>query len=299
MDTLTISATANGVNYLPEYLAGTAGLFAERDLEVVATPKDPWTGVLDDLASGAADLALGGLWVPAMYAGTPRELTVVCQLNHQFPMGILLRDPQPDFELSSLAGKTLLAPGAGGSAPYAFTAGLIRESGTDAKQVTFVRDLSTAMLVELYEAGLGDGIIADLGTASELEAAGHGRIVFRHLDSGGLMPNSVYYCRTDRVEELRDRLTRFVEAIAEAMRMTKDLDPALLDSILAERWPTKDRALMTSVVDVLAASRVWESVAIDESASDRWMGILADEGMVSRPPSYAELADDSFMKDYR
>ena len=299
MDTLKIAATANGVNYLPEYLAGSAGLFADAGLSVVATPKDPWTGVIDDLESGAADLALGGLWVPAMYAGSARKLTVVCQLNHQFPMGILLRDPKPDFQLGDLAGKTLLAPGAGGSAPYAFTAGLIRESGTDSKEVQFVRDLSTGMLVELYQAGLGDGIIADLGTATELEAAGFGGIVFRHLDSGGLMPNSVYYCQSSRVEELRERVTTFVDCIAEAMRMTRQLDPSLLDSILAERWPSKDRSLMEGVVASLASSAVWETVAIDPDASERWMRILTEEGMVTTPPSYAELADDSFMKSYR
>ena len=299
MDTLKIAATANGVNYLPEYLAQSAGLFVDAGLAVTATPKDPWTGVIDDLESGAADLALGGLWVPAMYAGSSRKLTVVCQLNHQFPMGIVLRDPKPDFQLSDLAGKTLLAPGAGGSAPYAFTAGLIRESGTDSKNVGFVRDLSTGMLVELYKAGLGDGIIADLGTATELEAAGYGGIVFRHLDSGGLMPNSVYYCQSSRVEELRERVTRFVGCIAEAMRMTQSLDQDLLDRILAERWPDKDRGLMRSVVDSLAGSSVWQTVAIDAGASDRWMRILTDEGMVTTPPSYDELADDSFMKPYR
>jgi len=299
MDTLKIAATANGVNYLPEYLAGSAGLFADAGLTVEATPKDPWTGVIDDLESGAADLALGGLWVPAMYAGSPRELTVVCQLNHQFPMGILLRNSEPDFQLSQLQGKTLLAPGAGGSAPYAFTAGLIRESGTDPRDVRFVRDLSTNMLVELYQAGLGDGMIADLGTASELEAAGFGGIVFRHLDSGGLMPNSVYYCQSARVEELRERIATFTGCISEAMEMTQNLDEGLLDTILAERWPEKDRALMRSVVSALAASSVWESVAIDIDASDRWMRILADEGMVSSPPAYDELADDSFMKPYR
>ena len=299
MDTLKIAATANGVNYLPEYLAGSAGLFAEAGLAVEATPKDPWTGVIEDLESGAADLALGGLWVPAMYAGSSRELTVVCQLNHQFPMGILLRDPPSDFQLSDLVGKTLLAPGAGGSAPYAFTAGLIRESGTDPTTVRFVRDLSTGMLVELYQAGLGDGMIADLGTATELEAAGFGSIVFRHLESGGLMPNSVYYCQSARVEELRERITRFVGCIADAMRMTRNLDQGLLDTILAERWPTKDQALMRSVVATLASSAVWQTVAIDIDASDRWMRILTEEGMVSSPPSYAELADETFMKPYR
>jgi NitT/TauT family transport system substrate-binding protein len=234
-----------------------------------------------------------------MFSGSTRELTVVCQLNHQFPMAILLRESPTDVQLSDLRGKSLLAPGAGGSAPFAFTAGLIRESGTDPAEVRFIRDLSTAMAVELYQAGLGDGVIADLGTASELQAAGFGTIVFRHLDSGGLMPNSVYYCQTTRVEELRDRVTRFVGCIDEAMRMTRDLDPALLDQILAERWPSKDRALMRSVVDALVSSDVWGSVAIDVDASDRWMRILTEEGLVSRPPSYTDLADDSFMKAYR
>ena len=64
------------------------------------------------------------------------------------------------------------------------------------------------MLVELFQAGLGDGIIADLVTATVLEDDGYGHISFRHLEAGGMMPNSVYYCRTERVEELATRPDR-------------------------------------------------------------------------------------------
>ena len=200
MDQLTVSATANGLNYLPEYLADHIGLFAQRDLQVTTVACDPWTGVLDDLDSGAADFALGGLWVPAMYANGPRHFSVFCQLNNQFPMAIVQRTTgAEEFTLSSLEGKVVLAPGAGGSAPYEFTAGLLREAGVDVAAIRFVRDLSTAMLVELFGAGTGDAIIADLVTAKTLEATGAGTIVFRHLDSGGTRPNSVYYCRTDRL----------------------------------------------------------------------------------------------------
>ena len=56
---------------------------------------------------------------------------------------------------------------------------------------------------------------------------------------------------------------------------------------------------MRSVVDALTASDVWQTVAIDPDASDRWMRILTEEGMVSAPPSYADLADEAFMKPYR
>ncbi|MFJ6742793.1 ABC transporter substrate-binding protein [Streptomyces sp. NPDC091279] len=302
MDKLTVSATANGLNYLPEYLADQEGLFQDAGLDVTAVACDPWTGVLDDLESGRADIALGGLWVPAMYAGSPRELSVVCQLNHQFPMAIALRnggDTSAGFALEDLLGKVVLAPGAGGSAPYEFTAGLLREAGVDPGGIRFVRDLSTAMLVELFTAGLGDAIIADLVTATELEASGAARIVFRHLDDGGIMPNSVYYCRTERVEELRDRISRFVSGIDTAMRLVPTVDAGTLDAILKHRWPEKDQGILREAQRQMAQSAVWDTVAIDESASDRWMRILAEGGLVTSAPSYAALADDSFMAEYR
>ena len=301
MDNLTVSATANGLNYLPEYLADQEGLFRDAALEVTAVARDPWTGVLDDLESGRADLALGGLWVPAMYAGSNRGLSVVGQLNHQFPMAIAVRATGDftDFTLADLRGKVVLAPGAGGSAPYEFTAGLLRESGVDPAGIRFVRDLSTAMLVELFTAGLGAAIITDLVTATELEASGSARIVFRHLDEGGIMPNSVYYCRTDRVEELRDRITRFVSGIDAAMRLLPTSDPHTVDGILKRRWPEKDQGILREAQRQMAASAVWQTVAIDEKASDRWMRILAEGGLVRSAPSYASLADDSFMAVYR
>ncbi|OOP63146.1 hypothetical protein BMF89_07625 [Arthrobacter sp. SRS-W-1-2016] len=290
METLNISATANGLNYLPEYVADVGGIFAAHGLEVTATACDPWTGVLDDLDSGAADLALGGLWVPGMYAGMDRRVTVVGQLNHRFPMTIVARQAAGPIGLDWLAGRVVLAPGAGGSAPFEFTAGLIREAGLDPAATRWVRDLSTAMLIELYRGGLGDAIILDLLSAKELVAAGEGTIVFSHLDAGGVMPNSVYYCRTDRVDELAPRIARFVAAIAVAMeRITIGDAAAEIDAVLAARWPDRDPVLLHQAVDEMAGGGVWDTTVIDADASDRWMRILADAGLVTRAPSLAEL----------
>ncbi|GAA4686200.1 ABC transporter substrate-binding protein [Frondihabitans cladoniiphilus] len=290
MDTLKISATANGLNYLPEYVADQGGLFAERGLAVSAVARDPWTGVVDDIESREADLALGGLWVPAMYAGTPRKLSVVGQLNHMFPMTIVARNETSPISLDWLAGKVVLAPGAGGSAPYEFTAGLIREAGFDVSKTRFVRDLSTAMLIELYQGGLGDAIILDLVSAEELVAAGGGTIVFRHLQSGGVMPNSVYYCVSERVDELGDRIERFMDGIAAAMtKITSHEADAEIEAVLAARWPDKDKALLRRAVDEMAEGGVWDSAVVDRDASDRWMTILFDGGLTTHTPSLEEL----------
>ena len=299
MDTLNISATANGLNYLPEYLATATGIFRDAGLDVTARACDPWTGVLDDLESAAADLALGGLWVPGMYAGSSRELTVICQLNHQAPKAVVHRGAPASFEFADLVGQVVLAPGIGGSAPYAVTAGLIREAGVDPARITFLRDLSTPMFVELFHAGLGDAIVLDLVTALEVQATGAGSIVFRNLDSGGTMPNSVYYARTDRVEELRDRLTRFTACIDAAMTALPGTPGETIDSVLAARWPNKDLEILREATRQMRLSTVWKTVAIDPAASDRWMRMIAEAAMVTRAPGYAELTDDTFMKAYR
>lgn len=291
MDTLNITATANGLNYLPEYVADKAGIFASHGLQVSSVARDPWTGVLDDIDSGAADIALGGLWVPAMFAGTPREISVVGQLNHKFPMTVISRDDRPESnDLSWLSGKVALAPGAGGSAPYEFTAGLMREQGLDPHSARWVRDLSTAMEIELYKAGLGDAIVLDLVSATELATAGYGKVVFRHLDAGGVMPNSVYYCRTDKYGDIKDRADRFMVAIGEGMAALRagSVD-AEIDAVLAERWPNQDHGLLRDAARQMVAGGVWDSNQIDSDASDRWMRILWDGGLTQSEPSLARL----------
>jgi len=294
MQHLKISATARGLNYLPEYHAQARGLFADHDLEVTNVARDPWTGVLDDLESGAADVALGGLWVPAMFAGSGRHYTVVGQLNHQFPMAIVTRQPAPDFTLASLTGKTVLAPGAGGSAPYEFTAGLMREAGVDPSGTKFVRDLSTAMLVELFEAGLGDAIIADLVTATVLQDKGFGYISFEHAKAGGIMPNSVYYCKTERLDELAPALSAFVTAVGEAMDALTDATVDSVTDILTDMWPDVPLAALKSATAKLLASHTWDTTSVDPAACDRWTGILQDAGLVTTAPSFDALITTRF-----
>lgn len=293
---LNISATAHALNYLPQYHADDAGLFADRELTVHARARDPWTGVLDDLDSGVADVVLGGLWVPAMYHAGPRDLTVFAQVNHQFPKALVMREPRPDFAWGELIGKTVLAPGIGGSAPYAFTAGLIREAGVDPANITFLRDLSTPMYVEMFVAGLGDAIVTDLVTAETMQRNGSGYIAADYLQVGGLGPNSVYYCRTERFDELSEHLVRFVSALQESMRLMMSAGTADLEPLMREHWPTVPAATLSAACERMLSSHTWRTPVIDAEATDRWTAILRAERMVGAQPEFGDLVDTSVVE---
>ncbi len=286
---LKISATAHSLNYLPEYYANHTGGFARRDLTVAACARDPWTGVLDDLADSTADVALGGLWVPAMYSGVARDLVAVGQLNGRFPMVVLTREPVADFEWAWLKGKTVLVPGAGGTAPYEFSAGLMREAGVDPAETRFVRDLSGDMLTELFEAGLGDAFVVDLLSATRLGSRGVAHLSCGLADVGGPMPNSVYYVRRDRLAELHEQLVALLAGVSEAMTALNAGADAT--AVLAAEWPDADADVLTAATAELVANGTWSGVRIDPNACDRWTAMLHARGLTAAPVAYGDIVD--------
>jgi NitT/TauT family transport system substrate-binding protein len=289
MDTLRISATGHGINYLPEYYAAATGGFERRGLTVVATAHDPWDGVIHALDAGEADLVLGGIWAPAMYAGAGRDLVAIGQLNARFPKAIVTREPVEDFTWSWMTGRTVHAPGQGGTASYEFTAGVMREHGVDPAQTKFVRDLSTSMLRELYEHGLGDAFIADTITATSMRRSGSGHVAHDFADSAGPMPNSVYYTDRSRLDEVHDRAVALMAAIDEAMHaLSAGADPT---AVIAAEWPHGDQQAFGESAAILAANGTWSGIAIEPAALDRWVGFLHERGLCARHASYDELVD--------
>jgi hypothetical protein len=165
----------------------------------------------------------------------------------------------------------------------------------DPAAITFLRDLSTPMFVELFEAGLGDAIVLDLTNAEALQAKGTGFIVDDYTETGGIGPNSVYYCRTDRFDELSDRLVHFASALQESMTLLKSVTAADLEPLLVQHWPTMPTATLIHACDRMLNSHTWDTVRIDRDGTDRWMRILHEERMVRTPPPFTALVDDTIV----
>jgi NitT/TauT family transport system substrate-binding protein len=223
-----------------------------------------------------------------MYAGAGRELVAIGQVHARFPMAIVTREPVADFTWSWMTGRTVLAPGQGGTAPYEFVAGLMRESGVDPAQTKFVRDLSTPMLRELFEHGLGDALIADPGTAASLGLSGAGHIAYL-LATAGPMANSVYYTERSRLDEVHDRAVALMSGIAEAMQaLSGGADPS---AVIEREWPDGDHQALAEAAAMMAADGTWSGIAIEPEALDRWVGFLHERGLAINAAPFDELVD--------
>ncbi|HZX06395.1 ABC transporter substrate-binding protein [Kribbella sp.] len=289
MTRLHVSATSHWPNYLPEYVARELGYYEAEGLEFSRSAPDDWTQVLTDLETGTADVVLGGLWVPAMYHGRGREYRAFAQLNARNPKALVTREPTTDFGWKDLEGKIVLAPGAGGTAPFVHTAGLMRKAGVDMSKVRWVRDLSGSMLTELFLGGMGDALVTDLVNASFLEHRKEAFVAVRHDRAGGLMPNSVYYTTDDVLARDDQLVQRFYRALQNAYDWLKAHEAAELTDLLAREWPSLDTGVLVPIVDDLRASGIWDDLRISEDGYAEWMRILVEDGLLDEAPAYDDL----------
>ena len=283
-----VSATSHWPNYLPQYIADAEGYFEAEGLAFSRTAPADWTQVLDDLDSGTADVALGGLWVPAMLHERGRELVAFAALNSRNPKVLMMREKRPDFSWSDLEGGIVLVAGAGGTAPYVHTAGVMRDAGVDMSKVRWVRDLSGSMLTQMFLGGHGTAMVTDAINGAMLEHAGAAAIVARH-DTVGRMPNSVYYtlpgnCNSEGVQ-------KFCRALQRAYVWMAENSASQARAVLAQQWPGVDTDLLVGIVDDLRKRGIWEDIRIDRQAFDDWIEMQREDGLVSSRPSYEDLVD--------
>lgn len=293
MDQFRISATGSGPNYLPEYVSRELGFFDAEDIAVTSWVPTPWPGVLDDIDAGAAEAALGGLWVPAMYYGRVRDYVAFAQLNARFPMALVTRGraPQP-LDWHVLEDKVVLVPGSGGAAPYQFLAGVLREAGVDASRVTFVHDLSAPMLSAMFRGGTGDVLLVDGLSAAALLSQGVGQSAIRMDEVCGPMPNSVYYAPRSLLERSDQLAWRFARALQRGMDWLETHPATDIQDLLREHWPRVDLGVLTNVVEGFRCSGVWTgTVLIDPGAYTRWHDILMKGGLIPTPVAYADIID--------
>ncbi|KAF6831052.1 hypothetical protein CPLU01_06988 [Colletotrichum plurivorum] len=239
-----VSATGHSLNYLPEYIAQRHGFFREQGLDVTVTVPKPWDLVLDELADGTADAALGGVWVPSMYHGRVRNYVAFAQVANRAPLAIVGRpESSPTgrlFALSDTLGSTVLMKGSNGASVGLFFKMLLREAGLDPGAVRYVQDLDGAMLGDLFAGGMGDFLVVDNLSARALVARHADKIEIKSetVSEGGEIPWSVYYRDASTVTPaVLDAQKRFCAGLAKGMDWVLKHDAEEFRDELAEIFP--------------------------------------------------------------
>jgi NitT/TauT family transport system substrate-binding protein len=293
LDKFHLTATGYNINYLPQYIAARHGFFANHGIEVIATIPTPWDGVLDALADGSADMALGGIWVPSMYRNRVQDYTVFAQIANRCPLAVLRRSSCQPFKVSHLEGSTILMKSIGGASCGLFTKMWLRENRVDIASIDFIQDLDGIMLGNLFQGGMGDFLVTDNLSAMAIASRDPNVSIAMEMVTQGEVPWSVYYCETSTITpKVLDMQTRFCVGLNRAIQWVNEADPDLYRAELSELFPKVHIDVAIKVVNSFRQNGMWTSAKIPREAFDRWQRGLADARFVDKPLPYESIMDN-------
>ncbi|KAF7553559.1 hypothetical protein G7Z17_g3526 [Cylindrodendrum hubeiense] len=293
MEQFNLTATGYNLNYLPEYIAHRHGFFREQGLEVTVNIPIPWDGVLDRLAEGTADMALGGIWVPSMYRDRVQNYTVFAQIANRSPLALLRRGHQEGFKVADMAGSTVLMKSGGGASVGLFFKMLLRENGVDPRSLDYIQDLDGLMLGNLFQGGMGDYFITDNLSARAMAARNSDVSVVLEMVSEGDVPWSVYYRETATITpKILDAQKRFCIALNKGIDWVLQHDAESFRDELAELFPTVPVDVTIGVTNNFRRNGMWTSTSVPRNGFDRWQLGLADARLVKEPLAYEAVVND-------
>lgn len=290
MDVFQVAATGHSVNYLPEYIAAKQGFFAAEGLEVKAIVPNPWDLVLDEIEQSRSHVALGGVWVPAMFHGKGKHLIPFAKVSARCPMVIVGRKPEP-IDLADLAHSTVLVPGGNGASPGMFLELLLAEQGVRQDQVKFVQNLSGSMLAQLFAGGLGDYLLIDPVSAKRLQRAGKGYVVSPLAVSGGAIPWSVYYSAAGTMGDDPALQERFYRALEKGMDYILTHPAHDMADFLQAHFPKIPLEDCIALIEDYKSWGMWDHAGIEEASYTRWQTGMLHTHLIDKPVPYADLID--------
>ncbi|KAI1370793.1 periplasmic binding protein-like II [Hypoxylon crocopeplum] len=293
-----VAATGHSLNYLPEYIANRRGFFKEQGLEVTVSVPRPWDLVLDELADGTADAALGGIWVPSMYRNRVKEYTVFAQLSNRAPLALVTRGETDGFKVADMAGRTVLMKSGNGASVGLFLKMLLRENGVDPKSVDYIQDLDGVMLGNLFQGGMGDYFFTDNVSARAMAKRNPEiSVVMEMVTDGGDIPWSIYYHETATITPVvLDAQRRFCAALIKGVDWIMQHDAESFQDELAALFPAAPVDILVNLTNVYRRDGMWKSPSVSHHGFERWQRGIADGRLVKEPLPYETVVNSGPFK---
>ncbi len=296
---LTVSEVTHSIFYAPMYAAINNGYFEDVGIEIDLVNAGGADKVMTSLLTGGADIGFAGpeavvyVWAQGKtdYPQVFRQLT---QTDGSFLVG---RTPDNNFNWESLKGSTVL-PGRKGGMPYMYLLYVLNQNGLEVgKDVFFDESISFNAMTGAFVSGTGDYVTVFEPGATQLEQEGKGYILDSIGESGGQVPYTTYFANTPFIEENRELVQKFTDAIYKGQQFVNDSTSEQIAQAISPSFPDTDMVTITTVVQRYKDIGAYSATPVmTEENFNRLLEILANAGELTVTVPFDAIVNNTFAK---
>lgn len=287
----------HSVFYAPQYVAIHEGFFEDEGIDIDLTIGEGADKVMTAVLSGQVEIGFMGPEA-AIYVyneGKEDYAQIFAQLTQTDGSFFVGREEEPDFKWENLKGKTIIGGRKGGVPEMTLEYVLKKHGLTPGEDVEVLTNIQFALMGGAFMGGTGDYVTLFEPIASSFEKEGEGHILASVGVAGGNIPFTGYAAKKSFIEENKDLIQRFTNAIYKGQQFVKEKSPEDIAKAIQPAFPDSDLELLTTVAKRYKDQGSWpHSPSLNEDDFNHLQDIIEMAGELDERAPYDKVVTNEF-----
>ena len=288
-DTIKVAEVTHSAFYTPFYVAIEKGYFQNNNIDIDLILTSGANNVVAAVLSNDVNIGLCGpeATIYVYNEGEKDYIKTFAGLTKRDGQFIISRNKIDNFTLNDLKNKEVLAGRAGGMPIINFENALKNEN---IKDVNINSSVDFANLTSAFISGMGDFVNLFEPNATKLESLGYGYVVASVGAYSGAVPYTAFNARASYIENNKELINRFKNAINEGLKYTLSTDSKTLAKDILKQFPDTSLNDLEKIIDRYKKADSWLSnTLITEKMFNNLEDIMIDAKLLDKYVSFNDL----------
>ena len=289
--TVRLAEVTHSPFYAPLYVAIEKGYFKDAGLDVELILTSGADKVSAAVLSNSVEIGFAGAESAIyIYEGGEKDyLQIFSGLTKRDGQFIVGRKKDNNFSLQDLVGKEILVGRKGGMPALNFLNAL-KNAGINPNDIKLNYSVEFAALSGSFIGGVGDYVNLFEPNATLLEKEGYGYSIQSIGLLSGEMPYTVFYARKSYINNNKEIIKKFSEAINKALEYTKENSADTIAKDILPQFPDTALNDLTTIIDRYKNADSWQqNIEVTESSFKNLEDVLLDNKLIKDYVPFKDL----------
>ncbi len=292
---IKVAEVTHSVFYAPWYVAIENNYFKDEglDIELILTPGAD--KVAAAVLSNDVNIGFAGLesTIYVYNGGEADYLVNFAGLTKRDGQFILSRSKNDNFNLEELYGKEVLVGRKGGMPALNFLNAL-KKMNIDSGKINLNYSVEFAALSGSFIGGMGDYVNLFEPTATKLEKENFGYVVASIGAYSGEMPYTTYYARKSYIENNKDIIDKFKNALNKSLEFVKNNEPEVIAEAIHNQFKDESLNNLTTMIKRYKDYDCWyDDTHIKEIAYQNLEQVMLDNNLIENKIDFNILVNNN------
>lgn len=287
-----VAEVAHTIFYAPMYAAISKGYFIDENIKIDLTLTAGADKVSAAVLSGDVDIGFCGseATIYVYNSGEKDYLVNFARLTKKDGSFLVSRKKYDNFKLEDIKGKTVIGGRKGGMPEMTFEWAL-KQSGIDPKKdLTIDTSVAFPAMEGAFIGGNADFVTLFEPNALDVEKQGLGYVVGYVGSWGGEVPYTAYNAKKSFLENNKDLINGFKNAINKGLNYVKETDSSIVAKNIYEYFPELSLNDLTAIIERYKENDAWaNSTDITENDFNHLQEIMISAGELNKKAPYNKL----------